>query len=148
MRGLGLLAVAACGLAVAAPIPKEKDKPKKDEDVIQGTWAMEKFDGGQAPPAGLGPIQMTFKDGKLAVEFGGKLMDQGTYKMDPTAKLKTIDLTNGPATALGIYELDGDTLRICVGDDAMGAGRPTELKGNEQIALITLKRVKEDKKEK
>ena len=60
MRGLGLLAAAACGLAVAAPIPKEKEKPKKDEDVIQGTWAMEKFDGGQAPPAGLGPIRMTF----------------------------------------------------------------------------------------
>ena len=49
---VGLLV--ACGLAVAAPIPKEKDKPKKDEDAIQGVWLLEKFEGGPALPVPRG----------------------------------------------------------------------------------------------
>ena len=149
MRGLGLLAVAACGLAIAAPIPKEKDKPKKDEDAIQGVWLLEKFEGGGAPPPDRGPIRFTFAEGKLEVNMGGRPADkQGEYTLDPTAKPKAIDLVNHEQKAPGIYELDGDTLRICLSEGA-GAARPTEFKGEGmRVALVTFKRVKEDKKEK
>jgi uncharacterized protein (TIGR03067 family) len=44
---------------------------------------------------------------------------QGTIEINPTKKPKTIDVkpeigTNKGKTLLGIYELDGDSLKICL----------------------------------
>jgi len=55
----------------------------------------------------------------------------GTQKLDPSKSPKTIDmtLTEGPnkgAVMLGIYEIDGDTLKACF--DPQGKKRPTEFK--------------------
>lgn len=146
---LAIGVLTACGLAAAAPIPKEKGKPVKDEEAIQGTWVLDQFEGRGAPPPDLGPIRFTFKDGKLEVNLGNRPADkQGEYKLDPTAKPKTIDLTNNQQTAPGIYELDGDTLRICL-SEGRGAVRPTEFKSDGQrVALVTFKRLKDEKKEK
>jgi len=143
----------ACGLTVAAPIPKEKDKPKKDEDAIQGVWLLEKFEGGPALPVppGVQMIRFTFKDGKLDVSQPGQPQgQQGTYKLDPTAKPKSIDLTEGGngRTTLGIYELDGETLKICL-VDGQAAVRPAEFKPDgKQVTVVTFRRMKEDKREK
>ena len=144
----------ACGLAVSAPIPKEKDKPKKDEDIIQGVWKLDKYDLGPAvplPPGGLPPIHFTFKDGKLDVTPDGQQGEkQGTYKLDPTAKLKSIDLTEGDngMTSPGIYELDGDTLKLCLAQGPT-AVRPTEFAANGQgVVVLTFKREAGEKKDK
>jgi len=54
----------ACGLAVAAPVPKAKEKPKPDTEAIQGVWQLDKFDprqAGQVPPPGIESIRFTFK---------------------------------------------------------------------------------------
>ncbi len=53
----------------------------------------------------------------------------GTFKIDPTAKPKTMDSTatngdNAGKTMLGIYELDGDTLKICWAPPGKDRGRP------------------------
>jgi hypothetical protein len=70
MRLLALFAVFALpALLVAAPVPKEKDKPK-DEDAILGTWKIEKFDAGGGPggppPGEMDKIRFVFeKDGKM-----------------------------------------------------------------------------------
>lgn len=148
MRGLGLLAVAACGLAVAAPIPK--DKPKKDEDAIQGVWQLEKFEGeDRLTAAEIAGTRYVFEDGLLAVKVDGKRSENpDKYKLDPTAKPKAIDFANFLCTSHGIYELNGDVLKICVveGPDSV---RPTGMKSEgHRLHLLTLKRVKEDKKEK
>jgi hypothetical protein len=46
-----------------------------------------------------------------------------------------------------VYELDGDTLKICMADRPKSP-RPTELKADGKgVALVTFKRVVEDKKE-
>ena len=52
--------------------------------------------------------------------------------LDPSKKPKTIDylVSDGPTKGqklLGIYEIEGDTLKSCFG--APGAGRPTEFSG-------------------
>ena len=53
------------------------------------------------------------------------------YDIDPKAKPKTLDLHTVDTRALfskeGIYELDGDTLKICIGVKK----RPTEFKTTE-----------------
>src|SRR5260370_23015281 len=71
----------------------------------------------------------------------------GTFKVDATKKPKTIDVTftDGPEkgkTSLGIYELDGDTYKICV--DPEGKSRPTEfaIKPDSGHILEVLKREK------
>ncbi len=72
----------------------------------------------------------------------------GTLKVDVTKNLKTIDLifTEGPEkgkTSLGIYELDGNILTICLG--LAGRDRPKEYVTKQGCghALETLEREKQ-----
>lgn len=135
----------------AAPVPKEKEKVK-DEDAIQGTWQVESFDMGGAPggppQAEITKMQLIFKDGKVAaVRAGQREKDELDYKLDTTTKPKSLDLIERGRSMLAIYELDGDILKFCMaeGKDSV---RPTEFKADgKNIAVITLKRVKDEKKE-
>lgn len=158
MRLLSLLAAFALpALLIAAPIPKDKEKAK-DEDTILGTWKIEKFDAGGGPggppPGEVDKIRFVFeKDGKMKF-VGGPGGDGAvtTYKIDPTAKVKTLDLTitrpgDKPQTALGIYELDGDTLKWCMAEGT-NAARPEEMKASGKgVVVVTFTRVKDEKKE-
>jgi uncharacterized protein (TIGR03067 family) len=146
-----VLPALALGLT-AAPVPKEKAKVK-DEDAILGTWRFEKFDTGGAdgvPKGDVEAIRMTFKkDGKMLTAFGpGGEKREAEYKLDPAAKVKAIDFVEkGGRTALGIYELDGDTLKLCLAE-GKDPKRPTEMKPDGRMPVVTLKRVKEEKKDK
>jgi uncharacterized protein (TIGR03067 family) len=64
------------------------------------------------------------------------------FRLDPSARPKTIDLGEGPRASLAIYALDGDTLRLCLGN--AGAPRPTGFDGPQQrkTLLLLLKREK------
>ena len=71
----------------------------------------------------------------------------GTFKIDPTLSPKTIDITftDGPGkdnTQKGIYELDGDTQKICWA--APGKPRPTEFEAKPESGhmLQVLEKVK------
>lgn len=139
----------ALGLT-AAPVPKEKAKVK-DEDAIQGTWQVTAFDlGGAAggpPPGEITKLKLTFKDGKVAADRGDGKPDEIEYKLDATTTPKSLDLMEAKdRPMLGIYELDGDTLKICVSEGGQKGVRPAEMKSDgKNIAVITLKRVKEEK---
>ncbi len=144
-----VLPALALGLT-AAPVPKEKAKVK-DEDAILGTWKVETFDlGGAAggpPPGEITKLRLTFKDGKVAASRGDGMQDEIDYKLDATTTPKSLDMIEKTSTMLGIYELDGDTLKICVSEGGQKGVRPTEMKTDgKNIAVITLKRVKEDEK--
>jgi uncharacterized protein (TIGR03067 family) len=72
---------------------------------------------------------------------------EGVAKFDPTATPKSIDYfhLNDPdkgKTGLGIYELQGDTLRICWAITGLREGRPTEFSNRpgENQAINTYKR--------
>jgi uncharacterized protein (TIGR03067 family) len=148
-----LAAFALPALLVAAPIPKDKEKVK-DEDAILGTWAIDKFDNGGGPggPSAedIAKIRFIFKkDGKLTLTGGPNGEEKETeYKVDPAAKVKAIDLIMDGRTAQGIYELDGDTLKLCV-TEGDKAGRPEEFKPDGKLtAVVTFRRVKDEKKDK
>jgi len=81
------------------------------------------------------------------VTVGKEAPDEGKIKSDAAKKPKTMDImgTKGPnmgKTFLTIYELNGDTLRLCY--DLSGKGRPTEFKTTpgSQLFLVTYKREK------
>lgn len=120
----------------------------KDRDTIQGTWAASsvEFGGKPFPEEIRKSIKLTLKDDKYTVNVGPNL-DQGTIKLDPSAKPKAMDIvgTEGPnknKTFQAIYELDGNTLRICY--DLSGQSRPTAFKTSEgtQLFLVTYNREK------
>jgi uncharacterized protein (TIGR03067 family) len=120
----------------------------KDARALEGTWLASKaeFGGKKFPDEVRKSIKLVIKDGKYTVTVGKK-PDRGTAKLDPSAKPKAMDITgtDGPnkgKTFLAIYELKGDTLRVCY--DLSGKGRPKEFKTAEgtQEFLVTYKRKK------
>jgi RNA polymerase sigma factor (sigma-70 family) len=136
-----------------APAPQKPGKPITDREKIQGTWdvvgivangrveAKDQFEG----------FTMVFVGDKVSlippptVKVPTK---EFAFKLDPTKKpaaINTIAL-NGPSdgqTILGIYQLEGATLRLCLGNTPEG-GRPTEFESKEgsDRVLMTLQRPK------
>jgi uncharacterized protein (TIGR03067 family) len=99
-------------------------------------------------------VKMVIKDDTMSITTGGpgRQPPYAMYKLDEQKKPKTIDITAGGRGGSGktdnappgIYELDGDTLQICLG--LPGKDRPTELSAKEG-AKQTLYTYKREKKE-
>ena len=111
----------------------DKADVEKEVRKFQGTWTFESCaTGGKELPAGeLKGLILTFEDDKHTVKKGDEVIQVGTQKLDPSKSPKTIDVTmvEGPhkgTVMLGIYEIDGDTLKVCF--DPEGKTRPTEFK--------------------
>jgi uncharacterized protein (TIGR03067 family) len=63
------------------------------------------------------------------------------FKLDPTKTPRQIDLEGNEIKRPGIYELNGNDLKICY--DTKGIARPAQCKteaGNETVMLLVLKR--------
>jgi uncharacterized protein (TIGR03067 family) len=124
------------------------DDARGAKESIQGTWlpSSAELAGKQFPEEITKTIKLVLKDDRYTVTVG-KQTDRGTCKLDPSAKPKALDIvgTEGPnkgKTILAIYELSGDTLRVCY--NLAGKSRPTEFKTKtgSQLFLVTYKRQK------
>lgn len=148
MRLLALFAVALLvSPLVAAPVPKSV-KRERDEDRIVGAWVLDTIDTGwgegrSRSPAG--PFRMVLaRSGGMSQTQWRLGMVVGTYRLDSDRDAKTLDITIDGRTALGLYDLDGDTLRICWSQ--FDGCYPAEFKAEREVAsVITLKRVKDEK---
>src|SRR5262245_62568602 len=137
------------GLAASGALADDKADLEKEVKKFQGTWTIESSEtGGMAiPPGELKEFIVIFEGDKHTVKMGDKVIRVGTQKLDPSKSPKAIDvtMTEGPnkgAVMLGIYEIDGDTLKVCF--DPQGKKRPTEFKsapGSENFVNVH-KRVK------
>jgi len=108
----------AVGLLVAADRPD--DANKMDLAKMQGDWGALStvIDGNKLADDEAQVLFRTVKDDTYTVSAFDKPFSKGTFTIDATKKPKTIDAR--PASAakdapplLGIYEIDGDTWRIC-----------------------------------
>jgi len=123
------------------------DQSKKDLDQMQGNWAAESLvrDGKAFPQEEAQTYFRTVKGNTYTVVRFGKVVANGTMKLDATKSPKTIDFTpEGSKTAPmpGIYALDGETLTQCI---AMpGKPRPTKLAADpgSGMTLMVWKREK------
>ncbi len=107
---------------------------------FEATWKFVSIDAeGRPVPAEL------FKDDTLTLKgkrFTSTVRGRstgGVFKIDPTAVPKTIDITftDGPGkdnSQKGIYELDGETQKICW--SAPGKPRPTEFEAKPRSGRI------------
>ena len=150
--GSGMI-IAACVLVAGAGLPR--DKPKKDLDLLQGAWVIvgKEFMGKKATKEDVKKLsgEMVIK-GALVTQWADDAGDKYvistcTWKLNPKPRPKRIDLayTGGEfkgEKSLAIYELKGDTLRVCYSMD--NENRPTEFAGKAdgKALLLTYKRVK------
>ncbi len=115
-----------------------------DLNGLNGTWKPKQADlGGKAMPAPIVQGITLRIDGTnylvtVRLPDGKESPDKGTLVIDPKAspKAMTIRGVEGPNAGKSfpaIYELDGDTLRICY--DLSGAARPTEFKSSPGTRL-------------
>jgi uncharacterized protein (TIGR03067 family) len=126
----------------------DKADVEKELKTFQGTWTFESVEaGGKKLPADqFKGMTVTFEGDKYSVKKGDKVVEAATQKLDPSKSPKTLDakVTDGPnkgAVILGIYEISGDTLKVCF--DPEGKKRPTEFKGESgSQTLVVHKRVK------
>jgi len=135
--------------SIAASVIALAANPADDTKEVQGSWTPIKADlGGQPlPEAVLKSISLKLDGGKYEVSVGGA-PDKGTYILDSASKPKgmTIAGTEGPnagKTFPAIYELKGDTLRICY--DLSGSKRPTEFKSIAGTRLYLVTYIREKK---
>ena len=137
MRWVLLPAALTAGLFVTADA--RDDAVKKDMDALQGKWQLVSMQrDGEAVDVSKDAARV-IKGDKYELTLRPGLSIEGTYKIDPTAKPKKMETTasTGPykdQELLGIYELSGDTLKICYAPP--GKERPTEFKTKEGSGWI------------
>ena len=124
------------------------DQPD-DARAVQGNWKPIKAElaGQPIPDAVMKSISLKLEKGKYEV-FAGGTPDRGAYAIDAATKPKSMTIFGAEGPNIGrtfpaIYELQGDTLRICY--DLSGAKRPTEFKSvaGTQLYLVTYQRKNE-----
>jgi len=136
------------GVALLLAAGDAGEDVKKELAKFGGTWRIVSLETeqGKIGEDALKDFRLIIEGDKFtAKEQSGEV--HGTFKVDPAKKPKTIDIImkDGPmkdTTMLGIYELDGDTYKLC--GDMQGKNRPTEfaVKPGSGYVLEVLKREK------
>lgn len=141
----------ACLLPVLLLLAAEppKDDVKKDLDLLQGEWKMVsgESDGQKLSDNIIETGRRIMKGDETTVEINGNLLMKAKITLDPSKKPKAIDYKitegrNADKKVLGIYELDGDTVKFCF--SSPDAERPTDFtaKQGSKRVLSVWKRAK------
>lgn len=109
----------------------------RDEDRLQGDWKVTSLveAGKKAEPKTFAAWNLTVAGDKMTARDGKEVMDEYTFRLDAAASPRAIDLTvqTGEAkgkTLQGIYQLEGDTLTVCVSEPGK-KDRPKEFRSAE-----------------
>jgi uncharacterized protein (TIGR03067 family) len=153
---LPLVTAVFFGMLSTAHAQDEKGK-SQGLDKLKGTWTAESlvFSGMKVPEDMLKELQMqlVFTDDKYEERIQGKVNEEGGIKIDTSKKLATIDLMirtgkDKDKKQVGIYEVKGDTLRLCLAMPG-AEGRPTSLSSpeGEMWSYVVFRRTKGKEKE-
>jgi len=109
------------------------DSPKGDLKKLQGTWSLVsgQNDGNKIPEDDAKAISLEIKGDKYLVKVRDESIE-GTLKLDPTQKPKTIDAARADGETLhGIYELKDDEFRVSLA--SAGQDRPKDFASGDII---------------
>ncbi len=144
---IALMALLFALVLTASARADEKADVEKELKIIQGTWTFESVEAGgkEVPAAEFKGITVTFEGDKYTVRKGDEVIQAAKQKLDPSKSPKTLDATvvegvSKGTVILGIYEISGDTLKVCF--DPHGKKRPTEFQtaSGSQTTLVVHKR--------
>jgi len=120
-----------------------EDDAKKEAKKFAGTWVgTSSVDRGQeVPEEQIKKLQLVFTGDKFEVSDGDTNVMKGNFVVDPSKKPKAIDLKSTEGrhqgeTTEGIYEWDGDNLKICL--MMPGKGRPEKVPSTEENRAFLL----------
>jgi uncharacterized protein (TIGR03067 family) len=149
-----LLALAVrAGGQPAQPADDKADDAKK----LQGVWVVDPATFAGVPDKEavkeaikeVSSMRFTFRGDTLTIRHapGPPPFEKGReeptpFRLDPTKSPKQIDMTD---SAVGIYELNGDTLKLCWDQRGRENGRPTKFahdKDRDTVHFFVLKREK------
>jgi uncharacterized protein (TIGR03067 family) len=127
--------------------PKKVDRVKQEVKKLEGAWKAVAIEHLGRELKGSG-ITLTFTGHKYAATtVNGVVMEEGTYQIDPSKKPKTMTLSilsgkDKGTTQNALYELQGDTLKICLAQP--GKDRPAGFttKSGTGFEIFMMKRVK------
>jgi uncharacterized protein (TIGR03067 family) len=133
-------------LAEDKPKPKEDDA-RKDLQELQGTWQLESLEDSKKTKVDVKKRSLFFGGELFLVRDGDKVLQAGVARLVTGKSPRRIDVVvrkgmNEDSTMLGIYEIKGDTLKVCF--DPEGEGRPATFATKEETAryVAVYKRVK------
>jgi uncharacterized protein (TIGR03067 family) len=134
-------ALVLVGSPVAANGEEDEAAVKKELAKWQGLWTFESLekDGKPMPAEKLKNRTIFFGADRYLVRLGGDILQIASQKLYPTETPTALDvkILAGPdkdETMLGIYELKGDTLRVCL--DSKGKARPKAFKTTANSGLV------------
>ena len=144
--------IAMASSLAAADDTEKQEAVKKELKRFEGNWVMVSAErnGVEAPKDFVNKVRMTIKGDKFTFKEGESTIE-GTIVLDPSKKPRAYDASatqNGKKmSTVGIYEFDGDTLKVCYTPE--GGERPKEFatKGgtdDHQIILAVYKRQKSE----
>jgi uncharacterized protein (TIGR03067 family) len=147
-----MLAAFAVASLFIVPAAYQAEDAKKELESLQGAWEItEVVNSGRIIPAEkVKGGQIVIKGDELTLSEGAddKEPRKFSIKLDPSKKPRAIDQTTLNRGKKGmvipaIYELDGETLKLCSPNDD-SKDRPTALKSEKgsNVVLLTLKRIK------
>jgi uncharacterized protein (TIGR03067 family) len=126
-----LLSILTAGLVVGAAAGK--DDAKKEKEKLHGAWKVVSVEERGTSKEDSENHSFAFTGDEFSVKRGDETMFKGKFKIDPAKKPMEIDLEITESqkdefkgkTGLGIYSVDGDTLKFCVNEPGSDA-RPKE----------------------
>ena len=133
------------GLVLALGMLGDQAKETVGTVMLEGTWTVTSINGRSAPEDEP-MVTLTFAGGKYDQAIGGTVNERGAYTVDAAAKPVTIDLsiTEGSDAGkkqLGIVEITGDTMRLCLNTPDSGQ-RPSEFAAKGGVLLVVGKKTK------
>jgi uncharacterized protein (TIGR03067 family) len=141
--------IAVTALVGADEPPKKAATAVEELQRFQGTWTVEAWeeDGKALSSADLKKRGAFFGANVFVFRRDDKLFQAGTLKLDPgkspaTANFSVREGEGKDDVMLGIYSLEGDTLKLCF--DPKGQERPENFKpgAKDGFTLVTLKKPK------
>ncbi len=144
-----VLAVALLlGATVRAEKPARKgEDARKDLQELQGTWQLESVEDSQKAKLDVKKRTLFVGGDIVIVQEGDRLVQAGTVRLVASKSPREINVVvrkgeHEDNTMLGIYELKGDTLRVCF--DPEGDSRPRKFaaRADSKVYVAVYKRVK------
>jgi uncharacterized protein (TIGR03067 family) len=136
----------ALGLALGALDAKIRaDDPPTERKAILGAWTIVagEEEGKPLPTRVFTGQVITFNDTTYVIKIDDRLVEKGTYALDPAKDPKAFDLkiteseTDRDKSQLGIYKLQGDTLKMSFSRPG-ATTRPKRFETTPESATFTL----------